>query len=75
MKMENFNIPYVDERVHGRNGWLHLKRANLEKGFHPELVNVEARGDSVRGAFNTPQLLMLSDIGSRHSSSNTTSRS
>jgi choline dehydrogenase len=43
MKMENFDIPYVDERVHGKNGWLHIKRANLEKGFHPELVNVAMR--------------------------------
>ena len=36
IKMENFSdIPYVDERVHGNEGWLHLKRAKLEKGFHP----------------------------------------
>lgn len=41
MKMENFSdIPYVDDRVHGKRGWLHLKRAKLEKGFHPDFLSV-----------------------------------
>jgi choline dehydrogenase-like flavoprotein len=41
MKMENFSdIPYVDDRVHGKEGWLHLKRAKLEKGFHPDFLVV-----------------------------------
>ncbi|MBC7837388.1 MAG: GMC family oxidoreductase N-terminal domain-containing protein [Nitrospiraceae bacterium] len=40
MKMENFDVPYIDERVHGKNGWLHIKRAKLEKGFHPDILNV-----------------------------------
>lgn len=41
IKMENFSdIPYVDERVHGNKGWLHLKRAKLEKGFHPDFLAV-----------------------------------
>jgi choline dehydrogenase-like flavoprotein len=41
MKMENFSdIPYVDDRVHGKKGWLHLKRAKLEKGFHPDFLSV-----------------------------------
>ena len=40
MKMENFDVPYVDEAVHGKNGWLHIKRAKLERGFHPDLLHV-----------------------------------
>ncbi len=41
IKMENFSdIPYVDERVHGNAGWLHLKRGKLEKGFHPNFLAV-----------------------------------
>jgi choline dehydrogenase len=39
-KMENFDVPYVDESVHGKSGWLHIKRAKLEKGFHPDLLHV-----------------------------------
>jgi choline dehydrogenase len=39
-KMENFDVPYVDAAVHGRAGWLHIKRAKLEKGFHPDLLHV-----------------------------------
>jgi choline dehydrogenase len=38
--MENFDVPYVDETVHGTNGWLHIKRAKLERGFHPDLLHV-----------------------------------
>ncbi len=45
MKMENFSdIPFIDDRIHGKKGWLHLKRGKLEKGFHPELLAV-AMGD------------------------------
>ena len=41
MKMENFtDVPYVDQRVHGNTGWLHIKRGKLEKGFHPEFIAV-----------------------------------
>ena len=40
MKMENFDVPYVDETVHGKTGWLHIKRAKLERGFHPDLLHV-----------------------------------
>ncbi|AMY09250.1 Pyridoxine 4-oxidase [Luteitalea pratensis] len=40
MAMENFDVPYVDERVHGRSGWLHIKRAKLERGFHPDFLHV-----------------------------------
>lgn len=41
MRMENLSdIPYVDDRVHGKEGWLHLKRAKLEKGFHPDFLSV-----------------------------------
>ncbi|MCA1562380.1 MAG: GMC family oxidoreductase N-terminal domain-containing protein [Acidobacteria bacterium] len=39
-KMENFDVPYVDETVHGKTGWLHIKRAKLERGFHPDLLHV-----------------------------------
>jgi choline dehydrogenase-like flavoprotein len=39
-KMENFDVPYVDGTVHGKTGWLHIKRAKLEKGFHPDLLHV-----------------------------------
>lgn len=39
-KMENFDVPHVDESVHGRDGWLHIKRAKLERGFHPDLLHV-----------------------------------
>jgi choline dehydrogenase len=39
-KMENFDVPYVDETVHGKSGWLHIKRAKLERGFHPDLLQV-----------------------------------
>lgn len=39
-KMENFDVPYVDEAVHGKHGWLHIKRSNLERGFHPDLLHV-----------------------------------
>jgi choline dehydrogenase-like flavoprotein len=39
-KMENFDVPFVDETVHGKTGWLHIKRAKLERGFHPELLQV-----------------------------------
>ena len=39
-KMENFEVPYVDETVHGKSGWLHIKRAKLERGFHPDLLHV-----------------------------------
>lgn len=39
-KMENFDVPYVDATVHGKTGWLHIKRAKLERGFHPELLQV-----------------------------------
>ena len=38
--MENFDVPYVDETVHGKTGWLHIKRAKLERGFHPDLLHV-----------------------------------
>jgi choline dehydrogenase-like flavoprotein len=40
MKMENFDVPFVDESVHGKKGWLHIKRAKLETGFHPGLLHV-----------------------------------
>jgi choline dehydrogenase-like flavoprotein len=41
VKMENYSdIPYVDDRVHGKKGWLHIKRAKLEKGFHPDFLAV-----------------------------------
>lgn len=41
IKMENFSdIPHVDQRAHGYEGWLHLKRGKLEKGFHPALLAV-----------------------------------
>ncbi len=39
-KMENFDVPYVDETVHGKAGWLHIKRAKLERGFQPDLLHV-----------------------------------
>ena len=39
-KMENFDVAYVDEAVHGKSGWLHIKRAKLERGFHPDLLHV-----------------------------------
>jgi choline dehydrogenase-like flavoprotein len=39
-KMENFDVPYVDETVHGKTGWLHIKRGKLEKRFHPDLLHV-----------------------------------
>ena len=38
--MENFDVPYVDETVHGKAGWLHIKRAKLERGFQPDLLHV-----------------------------------
>jgi choline dehydrogenase len=40
IKMENFDVQYVDETVHGKTGWLHIKRAKLERGFHPDLLHV-----------------------------------
>ena len=40
MRMENFDVPYVDTSVHGKSGWLHIKRARLEKGFHPDLLHM-----------------------------------
>src|SRR5262245_52850379 len=40
MAMENFDVPYADQRVHGRSGWLHIKRAKLERGFHPDFLHV-----------------------------------
>ena len=33
-------MPYVDETVHGKTGWLHIKRAKLERGFQPDLLHV-----------------------------------
>ncbi len=39
-KMENFAVPFVDESVHGKSGWLNIKRARLDKGFHPDLLHV-----------------------------------
>jgi choline dehydrogenase len=40
MKMENFDVPHADLRVHGTKGWLHIKRAKLERGFHPDFLHV-----------------------------------
>jgi len=40
IKMENFDVPFADERVHGKKGWLHIKHGKLEKGFHMDLIQI-----------------------------------
>jgi len=56
--MESYDIPYANEKVHGKSGWLHIKHGKLERGFHPDLIQaaMEEYGIPFRADFyDNPQ--------------------